>query len=86
MRDETIRCALSVGDYLPQQVEKHIFVGCTNGHLLRLDPVNYFVTLKIKLKKHIFCMLQIDENAILCGQLNGFLDLIRISDGKILFS
>ena len=31
-------------------------------------------------------MLQIDDNAILCGQLGGFLDLIRIADGKILFS
>jgi hypothetical protein len=40
----------------------------------------------VKLKKHIFCLLQIDENTILCGQLGGFLDLVRISDGKILFS
>ena len=31
-------------------------------------------------------MLQIDENSILCGQLGGFLDLIRISDGEILLS
>ena len=31
-------------------------------------------------------MLQIDENAILCGQLGGFLDLVRISDGEVLLS
>ena len=31
-------------------------------------------------------MLQIDDNAILCGQLGGYLDLVRISDGEILFS
>ena len=42
--------------------------------------------MQIKLKKHIFCLLQIDENTILCGQLQGYLDLIRISDGKILLS
>ena len=86
MKDETIRCAISVGDFQPQNVEKHIFVGCTNGHLLRLDPVNYFVTLKVKLRKHIFCLLQIDADTILCGQLGGFLDLVRISDGKVLLS
>ena len=86
MKDETIRCAVSVGDFLQEQVERHIFIGCTNGNLLRLDPVNYFVTMQIKLKKHIFCMLQIDDNSLLCGQLGGFLDLVRISDGEILFS
>lgn len=31
-------------------------------------------------------MLQIDSNAILCGQLGGYLDLVRISDGEILLS
>jgi len=67
-------------------VEKHIFVGCTNGHLIRLDPVNYFVTLRVKLRKHIFCILQIDEDTLLCGQLAGYVDLVRISDGKILLS
>lgn len=30
-------------------------------------------------------MLQIDENAILCGQLGGYLDLVRITDGEVLF-
>jgi len=40
----------------------------------------------VKLKKHIFCMLQIDDNAILCGQLGGYVDLVRISDGTVLLS
>jgi len=31
-------------------------------------------------------MLQIDDNAILCGQLGGYLDLVRISDGAVLLS
>ena len=51
-----------------------------------MDPVNYFVTLKVKLKKHIFCLLQIDDNTLLCGQLGGFVDIVRISDGAILHS
>jgi hypothetical protein len=42
--------------------------------------------MRIKLKKHIFCLLQIDEDTVLCGQLQGYLDLVRISDGEILFS
>jgi hypothetical protein len=67
LENEQIRCAISVGDRYNQESEKHIFVGCTNGHLLRLDPVNYFTTLQIKLKKHIFCLLQIDNDTILCG-------------------
>ena len=69
LQNEQIRCAISVGDKESDGFEKHIFVGCTNGHLLRLDPVNYFTTMQIKLKKHIFRLLQIDENTILCGQL-----------------
>ena len=81
MKDEQIRCALSVGQMSENTANRHIFVGCTNGHLMRLDPVNYFTTLKVKLRKHIFCMLQVDDNAILCGQLHGYLDLVRISDG-----
>lgn len=65
--------------------ESHIFVGCTNGVLLRLDPVNYFITMKVKLRKHIFCLLQLDDDTILCGQLYGYLDLVRICDGQIIF-
>ena len=56
-KNETIRCALSVGYSTNNNANRHIFVGCTNGFLMRLDPVNYFVTLKVKLRKHIFCML-----------------------------
>jgi len=64
---EQIRCAIAVGDSVSLGAEKHVFVGCTNGLLLRLDPVNYFITMRIKLKKHIFCLLQIDEETVLCG-------------------
>lgn len=31
-------------------------------------------------------MLQLDEDTLLCGQLQGYLDLVRISDGAILMS
>ena len=48
--------------------------------------MSYFITLKIKLSKHIFCMLQLDDETLLCGQLQGYLDLVRISDGEILVS
>jgi hypothetical protein len=53
---------------------------------MRLDPVNFFTTLKVKLRNHIYCMLQIDVDTILCGQLHGHIDLVRISDGEILVS
>lgn len=83
---EELRCSITVGDKQSDYEQKHIFVGCTNGHLLRLDPVNYFTTMRVKLHKHIFCLLQLDEDTILCGQLQGYLDLVRISDGEILLS
>ena len=54
---EQIRCTLAVSDAANFGNEKHVFAGCTNGLLLRLDPVNYFITMRIKLKKHIFCLL-----------------------------
>lgn len=60
---EQIRCAITVIN----SYEQHIFVGCTNGVLFRLDPVNFQVTLKVKLHKNIFCLLQIDEDTVLCG-------------------
>lgn len=66
---EQIRCAIEVSDKASYGTEKHILVGCTNGLLLRLDPVNYFITMRVKLKKHIFCLLQIDDETVLCGQL-----------------
>lgn len=64
---EQIRCAISVIEKRGNTTEQHIFVGCTNGILLRLDPINFFITMRIKLKKHIFCLLQLDEDTILCG-------------------
>ena len=86
MKGEQIRCALTVDAKESEGREKHIFLGCTNGYLIRLDPVNYFTTMRVKLQKHIFCMLQLDEDTILCGQLQGFLDLVRIRDGEVLLS
>ena len=31
-------------------------------------------------------MLQIDDDTILCGQKQGYLDLVSISDGEVLLS
>jgi hypothetical protein len=50
---EQIRCAILFNS----ENEKHVLFGCTNGLLLRIDPSSWQVTLRIKLKKHIFCML-----------------------------
>lgn len=52
---EQIRCAITING--KNSTEQHIFVGCTNGVLLRLDPVNFFITMRVKLRKHIFCLL-----------------------------
>ena len=57
LEGEQIRCAISVTSKSGLVSETHIFVGCTNGVLLRLDPVNFFITMKVKLSKHIFCLL-----------------------------
>jgi len=86
LQGEQIRCAITTTCKNGLTTEQHIFIGCTNGLLLRLDPVNFFITMKVKLKKHIFCLLQIDEDTVLCGQLYGYLDLVRISDGEVLLS
>ena len=86
LQGEQIRCAITTQVKNGLNQEQHIFIGCTNGILLRLDPVNFFITMKVKLKKHIFCLLQIDEETVLCGQLYGYLDLVRISDGEIMVS
>jgi hypothetical protein len=67
LQGEQIRCAITTQVKNGLNQEQHIFIGCTNGILLRLDPVNFFITMKVKLKKHIFCLLQIDEETVLCG-------------------
>ena len=41
MKSESIRCAISVGQTSNNNANRHIFVGCTNGYLMRLDPVNF---------------------------------------------
>lgn len=81
-----MRCAIVVNEKRGHSTQQHIFVGCTNGLLLKLDPVNFLITMRVKLKKHIFCMLQLDDETVLCGQLGGHLDLIRIDDGTVALS
>jgi hypothetical protein len=71
---EQIRCAIAV----KTKTQSHIFLGCTNGVLIRLDSSTFSVTMCVRLRKHIFCLLQVDEDSILCGQLYGYLDLVGI--------
>lgn len=68
------------------QVRGHIFCGYTNGILQRLDSETLEVDMVVTLHTHIFCIAEFDEEHILCGQMNGWLDLVRISDGEVLLS
>jgi hypothetical protein len=39
----------------------------------------------VKLKKHIFSILVVDD-CLLCGEMNGWLELVRATDGAIVCS
>lgn len=73
-----LRSALRVGDY--------IFSGYSNGLLHRMDADTLEVNMEIQLHTHIFCIEQFDKKHIICGQMNGWIDLVRIEDGKICLS
>lgn len=68
------------------QVRSYIFAGFSNGLLQRLDSETLEVGIEIKLHTHVFCIEQFDEDHIICGQMNGWVDLVRIDDGAIVLS
>ena len=44
------------------------------------------VDFTVNLHTHIFCIELFDEDHIVCGQMNGWIDLVRIEDGAIIVS
>lgn len=40
----------------------------------------------ITLHTHIFCIEQFDNDHIICGQMNGWIDLVNIDSGEIVLS
>lgn len=63
-----------------------IFAGFSNGLLQRLDSETLEIGLEVKLHSHVFCIEQFDDEHIICGQMNGWVDLVRIDDGQVVIS
>ena len=40
----------------------------------------------VTLHTHVFCLEQFDDDHIVCGQMNGWIDLVRIEDGTVVLS
>jgi hypothetical protein len=74
----SLRSTLVIGDYL--------FTGFSNGLLLRQDRDSFQTDIEITLHTHIFCIEQLDDDHIICGQMNGWVDVVRISDGEVVCS
>lgn len=68
------------------QVRSFIFAGYSNGLLQRLDSETLEVGAEIKLHSHIFCIELFDDEHIICGQMNGWVDLVRIEDSQVMIS
>lgn len=68
------------------QVRNYIFAGYSNGVLQRLDSETMELEYQINLHTHVFCIAQLDENYIICGQMNGWIDVVSIEEGKIILS
>lgn len=68
------------------QVRNYIFCGYSNGILQRLDSETLEIDMVLTLHTHVFCIEQFDDDHIICGQMNGWIDLIRIDDGEIILS
>lgn len=68
------------------QVRSYIFTGYSNGVLQRLDSETLEVDMVLNLHTHIFCIEQFDENHIICGQMNGWIDLVHIETGDVVLS
>jgi hypothetical protein len=74
----SLRSTLQIGDYL--------FTGYSNGLLTRHDSDSLQVDYQVTLHTHIFCIEQLDAHHIICGQMNGWVDVVRISDGLVVAS
>lgn len=73
---ESMRCAVQTAD--------SVWIGCTNGLLIKTD-LQFEVVMLVKLKKHIFSILVVDD-CLLCGEMNGWLELVRATDGAVVCS
>ena len=45
-----------------------------------------FNQFQVNLHTHVFCINQLDEKHIICGQMNGWIDVVSIEDGSVLLS
>lgn len=68
------------------QVRNFIFAGFSNGILQRLDSETLEMEYQINLHTHVFCINQLDEKHIICGQMNGWIDVVSIEDGSVILS
>lgn len=73
-----LRSSLTVGSYL--------FTGHENGTLQRIDLDKMEIEYIVSLHAHIFSMEQLDREHIVCGQMNGWIDVVQIETGDIVCS
>ena len=64
----------------------YLFTGHSNGVLLRLDAETLEADMTVTLHAHIFCLEQLDNEHIVCGQMNGWVDVVRIQDLEVVLS
>ena len=64
----------------------HLFVGYSNGMLQKLDAETLELQYEVRLHQHIFCLEHFDDDHIVAGQMNGWVDLVSIDDGRIILS
>lgn len=65
-----MRFSLVVGQYL--------FIGTEEKLLYMVDIKNFNIVDKISTQNFIFTISMIDKSTIICGQYQGFIDIIKI--------
>jgi hypothetical protein len=54
--------------------------------LQRLDSETLEVEMVVTLHTHVFCIELFDHDHIICGQMNGWIDIVNIESGDVVLS
>ena len=64
----------------------YLFTGHSNGVLIRLDADTLEAEMTVTLHAHVFCLEQLDNEHIICGQMNGWIDVVHIKTLEVIVS
>lgn len=63
-------------------IENHLFIGTEEKLLYLVDVSTLEIVDQIQTQSYIFSIAKIDRNTVVCGQYQGYIDILRVSKTK----